>query len=238
MQFSDTTDNLGLLQDIDFICETDSTSYPTDDKVRNGNRWLYKAVIWAIRANRFWQYDDSNHTDHPIVTADLVGGQQDYTVPTTLMKLNRVEVKDSSGDYRLLKHVDESEINQAMTEFRETNGLPRFYDMVGESIFLYPAPDANNVTTSGGLKLHFIREVDAFTSSDTTQEPGIAEPFHRIVSLGAAYDWLVVHSTQDKADRVRQEIEQMKNEMYEFYNDLNTQVKPHIRPLHRQEDFR
>lgn len=153
------------------------------------------------------------------------------------MKLERVEVLNSSGDYKRLKAIDQSEIDQALTEFKETNGMPTHYDVVGDSVFLYPKPAAADVTTAAGLKLHFLREIDVFTTSDTTQQPGFAEPFHRILSHGASYDWMLTHSTPNKAKSIRGEIELMRQDLEAFYKDRNRDVKISVKPAHTTEQY-
>lgn len=237
MQFDDSSTLQGLKQDIDFLCGTNDTAYTENDKVRNINRWAYRVVTWIYRASGTWQFDDSNKTDFPIATTTLVASQQDYELPSDLLKIERVEVLDSDGNYRKLKAIDQSQIDQALTEFKESDGLPQYYDLVGNSLFLYPAPAAADVTTSAGLKIHFLREIDVFTGSDTTQEPGFAEPFHRLLSLGAAYDWLVANGTQQRLQNVRQEIEIMREELAAFYKDRNRDVKIQVKPGHRQLNY-
>lgn len=84
----------------------------------------------------------------------------------------------------------------------------------------------------------FSREVDPFTAADTTQEPGFAEPFHRILSLGAAYDWLIVNDTSTKADRILNQYEQLRMELREFYATRNKDTRIGItRGDHNQHDF-
>ena len=68
-------------------------------------------------------------------------------------------------------------------EYHETKGLPRFYNLVGSNIELFPAPSSSEVTATAGLKIYVSREVDEFVSTDDTQEPGIPKPFHKILSL-------------------------------------------------------
>ena len=43
-----------------------------------------------------WEYDDSNYTNLPEATADLVDGQRDYELPSTAQKIDRVEVLDNA----------------------------------------------------------------------------------------------------------------------------------------------
>lgn len=230
MNFSESTNLTGLVEDIDFICGTDSVSFPLKDKARIANRWLYKAVTDLIEVRGRFEFDDTNFTTLPITDTDLVDGQHDYELPADLLKLLAIEIKDANGNYIRLKELDKSTLRDTITDFEETHGIPQFYDITGDSIMLYPAPDASQVTISGGLRFHHIRKIDEFVSTDDTQNPGIPEPFHRIVSLGTAYDWLVIHGTQDKSQAVRNEIEQLRKEMRTFEMGKNRDKKTTIKP--------
>jgi hypothetical protein len=50
-QFSDTTDDTGLVQECDFILGTDSTDYPLKDKARSANRWYSRTVSLILQAD-------------------------------------------------------------------------------------------------------------------------------------------------------------------------------------------
>lgn len=237
MQFSDTTNLTGVVEDTHFLTQSNSTSYALKDIARNATRWAYKAIVRRIKANKRWEYDDSvNLGNHPIATATLVAGQQDYLLPTDLLKLSRIEVKDDSGDYRVLTPIDKTDITTGLTEFYETDGLPNFYDIIGSSIFLYPAPAAADVTTSEGLKIVYAREIDAFASTDTTQEPGLPEPFHRICSLGASYDYLLARGDKN-VQSFRAELETLIEEYAEFDADKDESVKTRFRPAHNVRSY-
>lgn len=228
----------GLVDDTHFICQTDSTAYPAADMIRNMNRHYNKAVIDVIKAEGRMQWDDSNHTTLPEYTFTLVNAQQDYSLPTNLLKLWAIEIQDNGGNWLRLQEIDLNDpvLAKSITDFEETDGTPRFYEIRGDSVFLFPAPATNSVTLTNGGKMYFSREVDALTTADTTQEPGFAEPFHRILSIGAAIDWLMVNDTA-KVDRWRGEYEQLRAELREFYSSRNKEVKPRLMPLHRQHDY-
>jgi len=230
MNFSESTNLSGLVEDIDFICGTDSTSYPLKDKARNANRWLYKAVTDLIEVRGRFEFDDTNFTDFPVETADMVAGQSDYQLPAEFLKLLAVEVQDQNGNWTRLQEIDKLQLKTTITDFEDTNGLPRFYDIMGNSLILYPAPSATDTTLTAGIKLHYIRKIDEFISTDTTQPPGIPEPFHRIVSLGTAYDWMMIHGPQDKTQSLRNEIEQLRKEMKTFEVGKNRDKKTSIKP--------
>lgn len=229
--------NEALIADIDFLCDTSSTSYPTAAKIRNINRWAYRAHVAMIKGSERWQIDDSNLTTLPHLKADLVAGQADYRLPSGYLRLNRVEIMDSNGDYKKLTPIDQGDIKGAYTEFEETDGEPKYYDMVGDTILLKPAPAAADVTTTNGLRIHILREIDIFTTGDTTQEPGFPEPFHRILSFGASYDYLISRGDYEKAQSYRNEAEILMGELQGFSAQMLGDEHIRIRPAHRTQSY-
>lgn len=227
MQFNAT--DTGLYQDFLFLTNTDSNRVPVATFTPLANRHYYAAVIEIFKSSSDWDWDDSNHTDLPIATTTLVASQGDYTIPSNALKIQRAEVLDSAGNYQLLKPIDESQVDIALDEFMENDGLPEYYRLLKGSIFLYPAPAAASVTTTAGLKLYYSREVDEFTSADTTQEPGFAEPYHRLISLGAAYDWGVSRGRAN-VQILKLEYEQLMESLRAFYGRRHQNFKHRIRP--------
>ena len=249
MQWSDTTNKTGIVEDIDFLCGTDSTSYPLVDKARNGNRWLYQIAVWILDSSYGWPFDDTDKTDLPIATFSLVNAQQDYELPVSttgslegtttagaILKLLAVEIKDAGGSWRRLKEIKPFKPGQRITDLKTSDGLPTSYYLLGNSLFLEPAPATADVTLASGGKLFFARELDAIVSADTTKEPGFAEPFHRILSLGCSYDFMVSLGEKGRAEMLRVEMEAMKQGLYRFYGDRNQEVKVSIRPLLERYD--
>lgn len=232
MQIIETTNDTGITSDIDFICSTDSTSYPTKDKIRNINRHYYVAVTDILSASGRMQYDDENLTTLPELVFDLVNNQSDYTNPADLLKIHAIEIQDASGNWHRLKEIDINDpvMMSSIQEFQDTAGLPQYYEASSSYFKLYPAPSSSQVTLSSGGVIFISRDVDIFTIADTSQEPGFAEPFHRILSLGASYDWLVVNGTAEKANSVLAQYEQKRREMRQFYSQRNREVHNSIRP--------
>lgn len=227
MQFNEATYNTGICQDIDFLCLTNTSSYPLKDKARNCNRWYRQALVWIWDACKDWDFDDGQQTDLPIATTTIVNNQQDYSLPTTALRIRRVEVLDSEGDYRIIEPIDEDEIEEALTEFRETAGLPQFYRLVGSSVFLYPKPDTAEVTAAAGLKFYFDRDIVELKYTNTDEEPGFAAPFHRILSYGAAYDY---EQDLTKKSFFKAQIAELKEELVNFYSGRDRSYKSRIEP--------
>ena len=225
----------GLLPDIDFLCGTTSTSYPTEDKIRNINQ-SWHGVSRLIREVEYgWQYDDINATDFPIATTPLVHGQQDYELPDGAQGVEKVEALNDIGDYQKLIQMDWHDIEIAMSEFQEGNGFPQYYDLIGHSVFLYPSPSSADVTTAAGLKLYFSRDITELATTATTATPGFATPYHRILSLDAAIIFEEDAGKTNKWIRMRDGlIESMKK----FYGNRNVerprQIKPYAKKRWKQ----
>ena len=188
------------------------------------------SLIW--KATGTWEYDDSNQTDLPIATTDLVDGQQDYSLPSYVQKIMRVEVLDSDGNARALTQIDQSEISQALTEYHEDAGLPTAYDLIGGSIFLYPKPSSSYVTLTNGLKIYFSRDVVEFNSTATNTEPGFVENFHRMLSIGASLDYCTgfLSDDQTRIITLQNMWNDYKEELLQFYGSRNQAKKLKISP--------
>jgi len=214
MVFSDNSTNQGIVEEARWLVGANSSSYPIGDLTRNVNRWLDKATSLIFNAGGRWQWDDSNQTDYPIATTSLVSGQQDYTFDVSHLRVHRVEVKNEDGNWHKLLPFDPKDLGRgSIQEFQETDGLPRFYDVIANSLFLYPA---SNYSQAASVKVWFQRKGSYFDTTDTTKEPGFAEIFHRYLSLGAAYDYGLKLGVSNRK-QIREEIAAMEAEITNFY---------------------
>jgi len=234
MVFSSSSDKSGIIEEIDFwilgSSASSSIDYVIADKTRNINRWLDRVVSLILQADNRWEWDDTNHTDLPIATTTLVHNQQDYEITgAAFLKIIRVEVKNSSGDFKQLTPISQQDKRGiALSEYQKTAGMPKEYDKLGNSIFLYPKPSSSNVTLSAGLKIYFQRTVDYFTTSDATQEPGFASPYHRILSVGAAKDYCVANTLQSRIAILDAEIAKLEAGILEFYSSRDRDDRPRL----------
>ena len=233
MVFSDTSTDAGIVQEARYFVGANSTSYPINDLTRNVNRWFDKAVALIFKSNGRWQWDDANQSTYPQATTDLVSGQQDYTLDVSHLKITRVEVKDESGNWTKLQPFDPKDIGKgSIEEFQENDGQPAYYDVVANSLFLYPAP---NYAQEDSLKVWFQRKGSYFVTSDTTKEPGFSEIFHRYLSLGAAYDYSLKNNVTNR-NQLREEIMAMEDEIKDFY--ALRQPDEHIRLTANKVNYR
>lgn len=198
-----------------FLTNSSSAIYLDDDLLRNLNNHYDRVttLIWDSVGD--WSYDDSNKTDLPLAYKNLEDGQQYYSIPTTAKKIERVEVQKSDGTWQLLTPIDKSQVGVALDEYLKTPGIPVKYNLFGNSMFLYPPPDASQVTTASGLKIYVSRSVTPLSASG--DEPGFASEFHRILSLGAAQDFCIANELASKEADLRREKERMEDELKLYY---------------------
>lgn len=221
MDFSDTTNKQGLVEDCDFLVTSNVTSYPLANKAASANRYLDEAVSIILKTDGKWQWDDLTNTNESIGLADLtadtqeypltsaiwsIGGAADAALTNVLLVLNRVEVKDTDGNWRVLMPLDQRDLmpiapgaltgtgdttqgeEYSLTDFKKEAGTPIYYDKSGNNLNLYPKP---NYTQANSLKVYMQRRANLFVSSDTTKRAGIAPHLHRFISYGMAYDYAI-----------------------------------------------
>lgn len=191
MVFSDTTNNLGGVQQTRQLMRVDSNQWATSKIVNSFNNWLDMVAGYAIGADKRFQWDDTNHTKLPIGTTNLIANQAEYAFLTDeqgnrILTLTRIDVKDSTGHWQKLIPVDQNNIDIALDEASRTAGLPLYYDKVNDNVIkLYPTPETS---VTAGIKFYFQRTPSYFAATDTTKEPGVAPVLHRGFVIAAAYD--------------------------------------------------
>lgn len=221
-----------LVQDTHFLCGSTSASYPSGDVNRNINI-AYQDVarlIWSSAGG--WQFDDSNATTLPIAKTTMVHNQQDYSLPSTCQRVEEVVVKDSSGNWSELRPFDIHDSTIAPEEYMETAGLPLYYDLIGRSVMLYPKPSSAYCTLASGLGVYISRDVTEFPTTASSASPGFATPFHRILSIAAAIDFV-----QDQNERqllIAQKANIEKN-LIGFYSKRDVEQEIRIKPRQRRQ---
>lgn len=240
MIFSNSTTKAGLVEECDFLVGSNSVTYPIEQKTRNANRALDKVVSLILSSDGRWQFDDTNYTDLPIGTTNLVLNQQDYSFSTDMITVTRVEIKDADGNWHYLNPFDQRDLTPSepspipsgyaspintgysLTDFLNTPGTPAYYDKLATSVFLYPEPSYNS---TNGLKVYFQRQPSYFATTDTTKEPGFAKHLHRYISLSMAYDYALAKNLA-KLNTIRNEMLAMEKAIVEFYNIRKKDEKP------------
>lgn len=208
MQYNSHATNQDLVSATRDFCDADSSSYPIEELTRNFNAGYELLIGKVIGSDGAWEWDDTNYTTLPRGVGTLVEGQEAYSFASNYLNIRSVEVLDvnSPAVFRKLTPFQDLDLgNRGPEEYfgLESDGspkigFPRYYDKEGDTIKLYPAPTSTQVTLSSGLRVWFQRTADLFTTSDTTQEPGLPSPYHVLLAYYAAIPYCMKY----KQDRV------------------------------------
>jgi len=228
--FSNVTTKSGIIQKIERHCgfndgdiSGNATRLAQFTGEVNSTHDYILAMIFEVGGE--WQFDDTNHTDYPIITTNLVAGQRDYSFTTDgsgnlVLDIYKVMVADSNGLFREMLPVNQQ--NNSLTgsapanysDGLNTQGIPNSYDKTGNGIFLDPIP---NYARTGGLKVFINREGSYFTVADTSKKPGIAGLFHDYYALRPSYMYCLDNQIKIKGD--------LKNEMLEMEEAIKNYYK-------------
>jgi len=231
MQFSDTTNNTGIIQVAEFLTDLgyttisgDTTKLKEFTSLANNNGHKIWHTIFMSNGN--WSYDDANQTDWPQATTNLVSGTAKYALPATALTIQRVEILDTNNLWYVLNPITKEMISGGIDEFHDADGQPVYYRLLGNTIELFPAP---NYSQDVSLKVYFDRASSDFATSDTTKTPGFASPYHQILPLGMAIDWLKVKqpNTPTLATYI-QDYLKLEDAIKKFYNKRWKDFKPTI----------
>lgn len=201
------------------LVDADTTSWTAANLLIDINAAYEEVVAQILGFDGNFQFDDSNYTDFPVGKADLVATQKDYSFDTAHLFIEAVEVMDENGDYYYLKPLDKFSLSEPWDEYFSTDGRPEYYDKEGNSLILGPGPATGKVTTSYGLKVHFRRTADVFTSAQVTtgtKQPGFASPCHYLLSYKAALGYAQSYK-KDRVPMIMSNIERLEVLLEKIY---------------------
>lgn len=189
------------------ITDADANKWPLLEVVSDINLAVDAFMAIAIPASGTWQLDDSNHTDYPIITTNLILGQRDYSFTidgsgNLILDIYRVMVKNPDGIFYDIVPTDQQSkpnwaampvsavnysVGNTMVDGQNRQGNPTHYDKTANGIFLDLIPNYNS---TGGLKIFINREAQYFTVptiniADNTK-PGFPGIFHEYFAIASA----------------------------------------------------
>lgn len=239
MVFSDSANNLGIVQQVRDMMRVDSTQWATSKIVNSVNNYLETVAGYAIGADRRFQWDDTNHSKLPVGTTPLVSGQSDYSFLTdeqgnailNLISVTLLEI--ATNKETLLVPVDMKEEKYNYASFGVDTGVPTTYDKTADNVIkLDRKPTATEVATYK-LKFYFQRTPSYFTASDTTKAPGVPPLLHRGFVINAAYDGALTLGLPNLQPlSVERQLEQKK--MEDYFAHRNTDERTTLRAKYRR----
>jgi len=227
MFFSDTSTNLGGVQQTRSLMRVDSTQWPTSKIVNSFNNYHDYVTGFLIATDKRFQWDDTNHSRLPEGTTPLTASQTDYSFLTdqqgnAIISLTGVSLYVSSGVYQPLELVDRSDPDYDELTFGTVTGTPTQYDKIADNIIrLNFKPSANN---SIGLKFAFQRVGSRFAATDTTKEPGVSPLLHRGYVIAAAYDGALTLGLPNLA-ALAAERQYEDTKMREYFSGRNKDIR-------------
>ncbi len=238
LQFSDTTTKKGILQLIERDLKL-GDGYITGDAGRllefTADCNIEMDDIWAeiFECGGTWQFDDSNHTDYPIITTNLVSGQRDYTFTTDeqgniILDIYKVLVADENGVFHEVtpKDAQSDKDTSGFWDGQDTQGSPYEYDKTANGIFLRDIPNYNY---TNGLKVYINREGSYFTSTDTTKKPGFHGTLHSLVALRVTMRNAWRNSLLN-VNLVQAEINKKESSLKKIYGKRERDVRRRLNP--------
>jgi len=218
LQFNDTTNKNGIIQQIERACDFNEAEISGDADLLamftgDVNLAVDEVTAMILNADRSRNIDDFNHEKYPILTIDLLAGQRDYSFSedeqsNLIVHIHKVMCADSGGVLRTLEGKNQQDLgtdNDSFNDGQETSGVPTAYDKTADGIFLDPIP---SYSSTDGLKVFIDREASHFTVADTDKVAGFLPLFHEYLVLKPAYRY-----SRDKSLPNRNSL---KNDMLEM----------------------
>ena len=197
LQFSDTTNKNGILQQIERAVDFndgDITGNTTRLAQFTGdvNLAMDEVVAMILSADQSRNIDDYNHSKYPIITMDLTASQRDYNFTSDeqsnlIVHIHKVMAADSSGVLATIEQINQQEPDNRYDSFNNgqaVEGVPIRWDHTSDGIFLDPVP---SYSSTGGLKVFIDREASHFSTTDTTKVAGFMSLFHEYLVLKPSY---------------------------------------------------
>jgi len=237
MIFNDTTNKEGLIQSCEWwggFQNADISGDATLLKIFTSriNRRLEKYLGMLGAGSRLSTIDDTNFTDQPFSTFDIVDGQHSYEFKededgNSISDITAVLIKTKSGGQFVKMDkltLDDEDAELIMGGDTGKSGVPTGFIERNNTIFFDITP---NFSLTDGGKLFYKRSPSYFVYTDTTKEPGIPFQFHEMVAIGAIYDWILVNKSNATTliTRIEAELDKWESEFRVYVELRNPQSR-------------
>lgn len=221
------TEILDLIQRNTNTQNTTTSSYTLAAKTVDVNNALNNYFIIANQYAGNWRpVDDTNQTDYPIVFADIVSAQQDYSFTVDengnqILDIYKVRIKNTTtGEWTTLKQIDPNTITDTQLSTL-TSGIPTEYYLNSNGIFLVQKP---NFSLTDGLEISINRTSTYFTTSDTTKKAGLPWVHHEYLALRPSY-FYCLQKGLPQATQYGNQLLAMEDAIKTYHSSKNRAVK-------------
>lgn len=206
MQYSDTTNKNGLLQDCEQWCLMPD-GYITGDTTRKAvftnylNREHERILAKIKNTSPNSQHHDSNYSNQPFSLFSFDTSNNSYQFLTTEDGYSITDITglliqkaEGSSEYTPLEKLtlDAEDAMLILSPNTTEIGVPTAYIESNLTIYLNKIP-----SFAGTGKLFHKTAPSYFTTSDTTKEPGYDSDYHQLLSQGASRRWLLINKSEE-----------------------------------------
>lgn len=218
MKFNDTSNKNGLIQDCEFLTNLGEGVISGDTSLLKRFTALmnirYASVLGSLQLLSSTDgAEDRNYSDQQFSIFTIEEGVNDYEFladedGNTISDFTGVHIQAGS-DYTPLDRLtlSDTDAQLVMSPNASNTGTPTGYLEKGSMVYLDKIPDV-----AGTAKLFYRLVPSYFIYTDTTKSPGFAELGHRLLSLGASLDWLLIFKSEDQVRITRVEAAILKIE--------------------------
>lgn len=160
---------------------TTTTTYPDINLDASINTYVDLFAADILESMDEWDYQAE------IATSDLVSNQQEYVLPSDIIKIKRIEITFDGITWKEVSPMDINErgrANDTTTISQDFVTSEPYYDLMDNSIMLYPIPSSN---VTGGIKIWYEKLPDHLAV--VSDEPSFLRLFHKGLCYGAAKDY-------------------------------------------------
>lgn len=182
------------------------------------NDHLHAYTVEAIMASGEWRVQGE------IATADLVASQAEYSLPSGIITIERIEMNLTGGTntWETIWTKDDRNIAESISNGSNVSSSPTIY-LHDNSIFFIDPPSTN---VTNGLKVWYSTEPTELSSA--SDEPGLPEMSHIGLCYGACMDyWISMGDMQREQSFYSKYLEVMQR-LREFYANRTKITRPRI----------
>lgn len=182
------------------------------------NDHLHAYTVEAIMASGEWRVQGE------IATANLVASQAEYSMPSGLVTIERIEMNLTGGTdtWETVWTKDDRNIQGAISNGSNISSSPEIY-LHDNSIF-FTDPPSTNVTN--GLKVWYSTEPTELSSA--SDEPGLPEFSHIGLVYGACMDYWISMGDINKERSFYQKYLEVLQRVREYYANRTKITRPRI----------
>ncbi len=207
--------------------DSSSSDYSDTDVKRQINSAYNQLIVLAFSESGEWQFRGNNKQATSITAAT-----RSYTLPTSYLRISRVEIKYSSGEYRRAEAIDYKTIERTGLDNYITS-IPQ-YDLKGGYLEIFVSVKTADISAvTDGILIYYENEITELSDGDS--KPDIPEPFSRLMALMAAYDYCIVEDINNRGTKLKQEIIIEEQKFREFIANRNEGKR--LRIKFKEEDY-